>query len=249
MNWEFYAITQGKCAPSFVDRPSPKPTGKMLWLLPAHARYGWHGELTTSYRYVFHFALVPSEIRLALSDRPYLCVPLEDEDIRTIQNLAGELNEHFHQPNQYSHLYFERALLTLSLLILKNEQPRSNTPLHLLAEERVSRAIAWYVENMESNPKVDEVAAAVHMTSTHLRRMTRRARDCSPHTLFRRLQMERALDQLANTSKTVEEIARRCGFRSMEDFSRVFHRELGTPASVWRSQYLSHVGEQQAAQS
>ncbi|MBC2595977.1 helix-turn-helix transcriptional regulator [Ruficoccus amylovorans] len=209
--------------------------------MPAHSRYGWSSDFTSSYRYAFHFATVPSEVRLCLGERPYLCVALREEDVAVIQSLSAELNDHFHKPNQYSHLYFERALLTLSLLILRDEQPRNNTPLHLLAEERVERAIAWYVEHMESNPTVEEVAYAMHMTSTHLRRMTRKARGRSPHTIFRELQLERALDLLANTSKTVEEIAHRCGFRSVEDFSRVFHRDLGTPASVWRNQYLSHV--------
>jgi AraC-like DNA-binding protein len=238
LNWEFYAVISGSCGPCFPARRSPPIRSMALWLLPPQVSYGWRTSGRRCSRVAFHYSSVPSDVMNAMTDRDYLTVPISARQSKRLIALAKELVPHWQSPHQYSHLVFEKALLELSLLILSGEPQRKDVPLDRLAVERVERAIAWFVVNMSRCPKVEEVAAALHMTGTHLRRLFRQTNRPAPHVVFRSLQMDRATDILATTSGTLEEISAQCGFRSATDFARAFRREFKTTANKWRRMTL-----------
>ena len=170
----------------------------------------------------------------AFGDQPFLAVSLLDDEINRIKTMATNLTPHWEHPTQVSHLYYERALIDLSLIALKDHADSRQIPLHRHASERVERAIAWYVVNMARNPTVDEVALALHMSPTHLRRLFKEVKNQSPHKVFRELKIKRATELLGNTLETIEEIASRCGFQSTTDFSRVFRLEMEVSPNRWR---------------
>ncbi len=238
LNWEFYAISSGQCAPYFATGKNPILRAKALWLLPAHSAYGWRGNAKPIERLAFHYSTVPQEVSDALGNRKYLAVSLDSSEIARLTALVTELEPHWKSPHQYSHLASEKAVLELSILILKQQSLRRDVPLEHLAAERVERALTWFNIHLMRNPTVDEVAAALHMSGAHLRRLFRQIRNQSPHEAFRELQIRRATDLLATSQHTQEEIARQCGFRSLTDFSRVFRKEMDTTADKWRRKIL-----------
>lgn len=237
LNWEFYAVTQGKCAPVIPGHKPLPLRSNVLWLCAPNLLYGWRGE-KPCYRYAFHFATVVPEVKEVLRDNSLYAVDLSRDEILRIKQLANDLEPHFKSPHGLSHLHFEYASMTLSLIILKNEKPKKDIPLHLIAEERVQRVLSWYSINMARNPTVDEVAEAINMTASNLRRMTQKARKTTPHKLFRELQIKRATNLLANTPATLQEVAKQCGFNYVEDFYRVFRQEVGTSPDGWRRHVL-----------
>jgi AraC family transcriptional regulator len=231
-NWEFYAITSGKAAPHFRGK-QVEEAGRTLWLLPPHTTYGWRG--SNCMRYAFHFGIVPEELRKTIGTKPYLKASIDDSDIKVITKLASTLEEHFRKPHQLSLLHYQHALLTLSLILLKDEAKKKALPLDIHAEECIEKAIAWYQIHMTQNPTVEMVAEALHMSSMHLRRMSQKAQNRSPHKIFRELQIKRAMELLSNTSDTLEEIGRACGFQDVTSFAHIFQKEIGVSAHRWRT--------------
>ncbi len=238
LNWEFYAVPTGQCAPYFASGKNPMLRSKSLWLLPAGSAYGWRGDGRPITRIAMHFSNVPQEVSDALGKRKFLAVPLDVDEIARLTDLAAELEPHWKSPHHYSHLSSDKAALELSILILKQQPLRRDVPLEHLAAERVERAIAWFNIHLIRNPTVDEVAAALHMSGAHLRRLFRQIRNQSPHDVFRELQMKRATELLTTSQYTQDEIARQCGFRSLTDFSRVFRKEMNITADKWRRNIL-----------
>lgn len=238
MNWEFYAITEGNAAPYFLTGRSPSLRSRILWLLPPQVRYGWRGDGRNCQRLAFHFSSVPNEVCAAIGDRPYLTVPLVPEEIKSLHALAGELESHWKSPHQYSHLVCERALLELALIILKQQPLHKEVPLDHLVAERVERAIGWYYANMTKNPSVNEVAAIIHVSPVHLRRLFYQSRGQSPHAVFREMQIKRAKELLATTQWGLESIRQECGFHSVTDFARVFRKEVKSTPDSWRKWIL-----------
>lgn len=234
LNWEFYCISDGLGAPCFLSGKSPPLRSGALWLLPPRLNYGWQGDEKGCFRLSFHFTQVPEEVSGALGDRRYLVEDLDEGQIKALVELAAELEPHWKSPHSHSHLFYDKALLQLSIAILKNQPLKRDIPLEMLASERVERATAWFSACIARNPTIDEVAAALHMTGTHLRRLFKAVRRKSPHQVFREIQIKRACDLLSTTQLTQEEIARRSGFKSVTDFARVFRSEIGTPADKWR---------------
>lgn len=234
LNWEFYLVADGYCAPVFPKGRSPELRTHCLWLFTPQFTYGWKGDSKPCSRMVFHYGSVPEELENFMKTRRWMVIDLSEERIRYYQELAATLEPDFRQPRSYSHLHFHRALLDLSLEVLESQKAPAQIPLDQQAHDRVERALAWYVINMARNPKIDEVATSLHISPTHLRRHFKQIKNSPPHKVFRKLQIQRATELMATTPDTLDLIAERCGFQSSSDFSRVFRREMGVGPDNWR---------------
>lgn len=237
-NWEFYAVLSGTCAPFFSEGKSPNMKDRALWVLKPGSVHGWKGNGKPIDRVVFHFASVPPDLLQAMGSSTCLTVTLEDGDDQKIRDLLAELEPHLRRPHQFSHLVFERAVLDLTIIALKQQPLRRDIPLSQIASERVERALAWYEINMARSPTTIDVAGAVNTTPTHLRRLFKKVKETSPHAAFRKLQLKRATDLLSTTQQTLDEIAPQCGFHSTTDFARVFKQEIGATANTWRRKII-----------
>ncbi|MBU3666052.1 MAG: helix-turn-helix transcriptional regulator [Chthoniobacterales bacterium] len=234
MNWEFYAVTRGAAAPFFSNMEKPILRQRTLWLLKAKTSYGWRGDGKQCLRAAFHFSSVPPPVKQALGTRDFIAVKLTPKECGEVIDLAKSLEVHFRRPNQFSAMHCERALLTLSLMVLKDQKLQASLPYHQRDEDRLERAMAWYSIHLARNPLVEEVAEAVHMSGANLRLICKKLRGVSPRRLMKQIQIERASEILANTDDKLVQVARECGFQSVEDFCRVFKREKGVSADVWR---------------
>lgn len=233
-NWEFFAVTKGECAPVYTSGPE-KPQTSKLWLGRPDLAYGWTGNGKPAQRTVLQFPRVPRELaEKAASSNRLLEKDLTPEGIRSLKGIVDGVHSHFKNPKANSRLFFERALYEISILLVGEGDPGEEVPLRVLSEERVERAIAWFDSHMSRNPTVAEVASAVHLSEGYLRKLFRDVRGASPHAIFRDRQVRCSIHLLATTSKTTEEIASQCGFRSDSDFSRVFRLVMKYPPNFWR---------------
>jgi AraC family transcriptional regulator len=236
-NWEFYANLDGFLRPTLPAGQTFSSAEHKLWLFAPETAHGWESSPEME-RVVFHFSSVPDVIQSFWPQSGYMEAKLKTSDLQFLRNLATSLECHYRAPTPASLLLFQRALIDLCLILLRDRKFDSNVPLETFGVERVERAIQWYLARLEERPTLDAVADAVHISAAHLRRQFKLVYGKSPHAVLTHLRLERASEMLASTDDKLEVIARQCGFNSASDLCRVFHRQHKVYPKVWRT-YLS----------
>jgi len=240
VNWEFYAVVEGRCGPIFDHQKPTRLQSRTLWVFPSGSAHGWAGDgPRRAYITAFHFGSVPDQLEFIVRERGHLALPITPEECRQLVKLAGKLNADFHQPTTVSGLRFQGALIELTLLALGKLEAR---PLPLPeghAKRTVETAISWFSEHVSQNPSVTEVADQVHVSASTLRRLFRQVRNDSPAHIFARIRLEAAMRLMTATSFKLEIIAAECGFSCMSDFCRAFKSLNGTTPNVWRRKILT----------
>jgi AraC family transcriptional regulator len=103
-----------------------------------------------------------------------------------------------------------------------------------LPAHKLHRVRNFILENLTSSIRVDQLAAAVHMSPYHFARMFKRATGQPPHAYVIAQRMERAKDLLRNSDLPLIDIAGRVGFRTQGHFTSVFHQYTGFTPRVFR---------------
>lgn len=234
LNWEFYALVEGECAPVFNQGESPVLRKRTLWVMPPGLIYGWTGPEKGWKRILFHYGFIPDTLKARIGQGSYLEKSLNDEEIQTIDRLSKETEPYVLNPNELSNLIFHRALIDLALIALKDLPIKHFMALDDVAYQRVEAALSWYMDNMGDAPTMEAVASAVNVSPSHLRRHFHTVKHCSPNAFFQKLRMEKATKLLNRTTDTLDQIARQCGFRNSSDFCRAFQKFFQTTPNTWR---------------
>jgi len=107
-----------------------------------------------------------------------------------------------------------------------------------LAAEQTSqfqRSLEKYLEmNLSVNVSMEQVAAHMHMSSSHCERLCRRYYNCGVMTLHRRMRAKLACELLSMTTIPVGEIGHRVGFTDAAHFSKFFKNMMGVSPSTFR---------------
>lgn len=240
MNWEFFIVVRGRCAPiqSASDRP-PLVT-QTLWVTAPGSSHTWAGQgARRAHVAVFHFGSVPAALEAVVREQGQLTLPLKKTESARIAALARELHGDFNQPNRLSNLVFQAALLELTLLVLRKLPQGKAPPLADHAERTVENATAWYAEHVRANPSIVEVAREVHVSPSTLRRLFRRVRGEQPARIFGHIQIEKGMRLMTETQLKLDSIAEECGFTSTSDFCRAFKAFTKVTPTVWRQTILA----------
>jgi AraC-like DNA-binding protein len=148
-------------------------------------------------------------------------------------------------------------LFAAIMQVLRDSQPEPQQPLagvtcHLIgllcsAQKRVSpgvdncpgdpvtRAILRMQTSIESPLCLQSLAQELSVSYRWLRRAFAQRTGLGPHQYLLELRLARARSLLADTSRTVKEIAAMTGFQDEHYFSRVFQRRIGFSPSGWRA--------------
>ncbi|WPN49307.1 MULTISPECIES: transcriptional regulator FtrA [unclassified Pseudomonas] len=101
----------------------------------------------------------------------------------------------------------------------------------------LSRVMQWARERLHEPLEVRELASEAAMSErTFLRRFTE-ASGQSPKTWLQHERLGRARELLESTDQNTEQIAQRCGYRSVESFRVAFRSVVGVPPSVYRERF------------
>jgi AraC-like DNA-binding protein len=84
---------------------------------------------------------------------------------------------------------------------------------------------------------VAAVAAVAHVSPAHFSRQFRATFDETPHAYLRRRRVERAMELLRETDRSVTEICFDVGFASLGTFSRTFRAVVGESPSRYRARF------------
>ena len=187
---------------------------------------------------MFHFSELPRLVADAVPpDTDWLAVRLARRDAARIARLAREL-----QPLAWKHdplleLHAQRALMDLGIALLSARPepapappPQSSAPTAL----RIRAAEKWLREHFHECPGVRDIARLIGVSPAHLRRLFIAELGCSPKDWMLRVQLEVAVDFLANTNLKLAAVAAESGFASCSTLCHAFRASRGITPNAWR---------------
>src|SRR5258706_277402 len=96
MNWEFFAVVKGRCAPLVRASDHPRLIGHTLWVSPPGSAHTWapddRGRIEVA---VFHFGSVPAALAAAVRAHGQLAVELTSAECQRLVALAHDLRPDF----------------------------------------------------------------------------------------------------------------------------------------------------------
>lgn len=227
--WEFFAVVAGRCAPT--DRPGHHPdlTETRLWVMPPDDVHGWTGEPGRPCQIlVAHFDTVPQPLA-DLNQRQ--SVPLTPDQSDKLRAMFLELEDDYVQPTELTRLRAERLQLELVITALAGAESVTRDT----AGHKVAAGLAWYAEHLAQRPSVEDVAKAVSVSPSHLRRLFLQAMGVSPLEAMKRVQHDRAKQLMQATDLPLSDVSVACGFSAQSVFSRDFAKRQNITPQAWRN--------------
>lgn len=238
--WEFQAIVAGAASPVLAQRMAePHPPGARLWVFAPGCAHGWTAPPGAGCRVVvLHFTSASQAIQRVVAGSGCHSVALDQGAIARLDALARSLAQEISEPSDRGEILHQLALCEVSLLALDQVPPRRLQDAQELALLRVESACAWFAEHMSSAPRFAALAAAIHVSPAHLRRLFWRVRGESPRATLERLRYQRACELLADPSSRLETVAAACGLSAASALSRGFRTHTGLSPLAWRQRRL-----------
>jgi AraC family transcriptional regulator len=135
------------------------------------------------------------------------------------------LSRHVGQPS---------ALIEELCLSASTHHPSTRHPGRLLARQRV-KIEALIEENLEVGVDVNDMAAAVDLSTAHFARLFRQTYGVGPHSYLVERRLQRCRELLAQSRQPISEIALACGLADQAHLTRLLKRNVGlTPAALRR---------------
>jgi transcriptional regulator GlxA family with amidase domain len=96
---------------------------------------------------------------------------------------------------------------------------------------------AWIVDHLDEDLSVSALATRAYMSPRNFARAFKREVGMTPAAYVEALRVERARALLEAAGENVEQVARRCGFGTVETMRRVFRRRLGVSPGDYRQRF------------
>ncbi len=96
---------------------------------------------------------------------------------------------------------------------------------------------AWLVDNLDADLSVPALAERACMSPRNFARAFKREVGMTPAHYVEALRVERARALLESSREAVDEVARRCGFGTVETMRRSFRRRLGVSPGLYRDRF------------
>ncbi|HWL52658.1 MAG TPA: AraC family transcriptional regulator [Chthoniobacteraceae bacterium] len=214
--------------------------GSVLTVAGPQCVHNWGGAEADRCRVVvFHFDAVDDRVAGVVGHDGYRIVPLTDGEVGFIQQLHDRCAAVARESLAVARLVHQVAVAELSLLLLRRLAPAELQSSSDLAARKVAAAMAWFEANLAYRPTLAQVAAGVHLSPAHLRRLFHQATGCSPHAAFSRTSFERAVGMMHDPALTLEQIAFDVGFGSSSAFSRAFKARFGLSPQGYRERLIA----------
>ena len=112
----------------------------------------------------------------------------------------------------------------------KNEGKKKNRQI-------ASFVINYVKENFKSKISLTDLAKTVYLTPDHLGRIFRETTGMTIGNMIQKVRLDNACSLLANTDKSIAEIASLSGFNDMKFFYKIFKQTIGSLPSEYRENH------------
>jgi AraC-like DNA-binding protein len=108
---------------------------------------------------------------------------------------------------------------------------------------RLQKVIDTIQENFHRHVGLEEMSGLVHMAPPSFSRWFRRTMHMTFTDYLNRVRIEECCRQLRFTDHPITVIAKDCGFESLSNFNRQFHRLRDCAPRTWRSRHKEAVAQ------
>ncbi len=176
-----------------------------------------------------------SELGLLLTERQLRDLPqFEDADITTA---AVMLLDALRLGGAGSDVMFESlARVFLVKLVRKYGDDRSNEFefSSSFTAQHYKRVLDFMAENFGRPIQIEDIAQEAGLSASHFSRLFKDVIGDSPYQFLMRYRVERAEAMIADTTRSLIDIALACGFSDQPHLTRVFKQAHGVTPRVWR---------------
>jgi AraC family transcriptional regulator len=136
-------------------------------------------------------------------------------------------------------MYIGRAAALLGLDLVKAASPATahSRVRGGLAPWQAKRLRAYIAHNLASNIRATDLAAIVHLSTSHFFRAFRETFGQAPLAYIMKQRVLRAQELMLSSPRSITEIALHCGMCDQPHFTRVFRRIVGLSPGDWRRQF------------
>ena len=107
-------------------------------------------------------------------------------------------------------------------------------------QDTADRLSAIVTNSLDAPAKTEDLARQAYQSRTQFHRLFRTVVEETPAAMRRRLLLERAAHQLANTETSVTDVALDANYGSLEAFTRAFRKAFRTSPSLYRRMRVLH---------
>ncbi len=233
--WEFQAVIKGYLGLKLANRTEAEFFQKTLFLFPPDTGHNWVCRKDQSCSIlVMHFDGMFPSIAEHAHEKGYLHILLTERQIKRLCQLGAAVKPHYARPTTHSFIYYEKALSELALYILAAVPERRLDSTEQNKKLKVDQAVNWFIVHMPSDPSIEELAAAIHLSPTHLRRLFHAVLNEPPLKTLNRLRMAKTKELLSQTDMPLWEIAQAAGFSEASPLCRAFKSAAGMSPGLWR---------------
>lgn len=248
--WEFQFFLEGECDWIRLQgrqRIVERVEAPALVVSGPESLHGWGGDDSDNCLcYIFHFDEAEDPVRFLIppdGSRLVHFKQTEEPWIRSLYNRCTQAGSESSSipcnpkklQGSLEPLIHKIVASELSIFLLTNVSESEWEAPNNFAQLKVKKALAWYEANLSRGPNIPEVARAVQLSPTHLRRLFHKVRGMSPQEAFTRIQFDRAKWLMKSPLMTLEQIAENTGFGSASIFSRTFKARFGSSPRQFRN--------------
>ena len=248
--WAFHINVEGNCLLRIHEADAVREKrlhGPVFTVAGPDCVHGWDGRKTDVCQVmVLHFDEAEYALRTIVGKAGYRCFRMPPEDLAAFEILYERCSEVRKSPGFatpaarrragfFAPLIYGIIARELTLYFLRHVPRAEIGPTPDFGTNKVAEAQAWYEANLATGPNIQDVAHAIHLSQTHLRRLFHKVRGMSPQTAFTRVQFDRAKWLMRSLTMPLERIAESTGFSSASAFSRSFKKEFGVTPKAFRA--------------
>jgi len=149
------------------------------------------------------------------------------------QELMALYNQEINPLNDFQITLKVLRILELYLLYFSEEKE-----VNALADSRMQEIIDYLQKNYQEKITLDELAAKFLLTKSYLSRYFKNSTGMSIMQYLEIIRIHHAVEELKNTSNSIENIAMQCGFSNSKSMNKVLKEIYGTTAKSFKSHYL-----------
>ncbi|SDE47856.1 PocR ligand-binding domain-containing protein [Sporomusa acidovorans] len=150
-------------------------------------------------------------------------------EAETVMVLLDKFNERINSCQRMEEFFFHLKKLVAAFL---NQSVSLESKKHYGI---VNEAKSYILENYSRSIKIDDVAAQLYISPSHLSRLFRQELNCTVNDYITRVRVEQAVELMKKPEMSVAQVSQAVGFQNQSYFAKVFSKHIGVAPLIYRN--------------